>query len=94
MFNLGYLPRSDKLCITKPATTILALEASLRLLRPGGIVTLVCYTGHPGGDEEATAVDEFTRSLAQEDYEVLHYRFTNLVNDPPHLIAIAKRGGG
>ncbi len=50
MFNLGYLPGgSDRTCITRPQTTVPALEAALRLLRPGGVLTVVAYRGHPGG---------------------------------------------
>ena len=52
MFNLGYLPSgdADKNIITEPDSSIAALEASLQLLRPGGIITAVLYPGHAGGD--------------------------------------------
>ncbi len=50
MFNLGYLPSgdADKNIITQPDSTIAALEASLQLLRPGGIITAVLYPGGEG----------------------------------------------
>src|SRR5690625_1363959 len=48
IFNLGYLPRSDKKIITKPHSTITAVEKFLPLLKKGGIVVLVVYAGHPG----------------------------------------------
>ncbi|KAK4594887.1 hypothetical protein RGQ29_018569 [Quercus rubra] len=48
-FNLGYLPGGDKTIITKPETTLLALEAAKGILMPGGLISLVVYVGHPGG---------------------------------------------
>jgi hypothetical protein len=52
MFNLGYLPAdsSDKRIMTETASTLTALEAAIELLRPGGIITIVLYPGHKGGD--------------------------------------------
>ncbi|XP_075644152.1 tRNA (mnm(5)s(2)U34)-methyltransferase, chloroplastic isoform X2 [Castanea sativa] len=48
-FNLGYLPGGDKTIITKPETTLPALEAAKGILMPGGLISLVVYVGHPGG---------------------------------------------
>lgn len=48
-FNLGYLPGGDKTIITKSETTHLALEAAKRILKAGGLISLVVYVGHPGG---------------------------------------------
>ena len=59
MFNLGWLPRSDSPRVTQPATTRAALDAALALLRPGGRLTVLCYRGHPGGTEEAEAVEQW-----------------------------------
>ncbi len=56
MFNLGYLPGGDHSLITRREETLAALEAAMAVLRPGGLLTIVCYPGHPGGDEESAAV--------------------------------------
>ncbi|TYI47080.1 hypothetical protein E1A91_D13G148200v1 [Gossypium mustelinum] len=48
-FNLGYLPGGDKGIITTLKTTLLALEASKKMLILGGLISLVVYVGHPGG---------------------------------------------
>lgn len=56
MFNLGYLPGGDHTLITRPPTTLAALEAGRALLAPGGRMTILAYTGHPGGADEAAAV--------------------------------------
>jgi predicted methyltransferase len=52
MFNLGYLPGSDRAVVTVPATTGPAVRSAVGLLRPGGIVSVLVYTGHPGGEAE------------------------------------------
>ncbi|MEM9284053.1 MAG: class I SAM-dependent methyltransferase, partial [Verrucomicrobiota bacterium] len=49
-FNLGYLPGGDKSIITQPDTTLKALVASLECLDPRGLLTVVAYPGHTGGD--------------------------------------------
>ena len=56
MFNLGYLPYAEKEITTDRETTLQALEAAARLVRAGGMVTVICYRGHPGGQEEAAGV--------------------------------------
>lgn len=91
MFNLGYLPGSDKSTITTPDTTLPALNHALRCLKPGGIITVVQYVGHPGGKEEAQAVDTWAETLDPQQGQVLSYRFVNQRNDPPRLLAIERK---
>jgi predicted O-methyltransferase YrrM len=90
MFNLGYLPGSDHGLITRPKTTLPALKGALSLLVPGGLVSVVAYRGHPGGQEEANRVQAFLESLAQHEFSVLQYRFLNQANDPPELFLVEK----
>lgn len=91
MFNLGYLPGADHEVITRPGTTLEALTASLELLRPGGVLTVVVYSGHPGGEEEAAAVENWMAELPQRECQVMCYRFLNQRNYPPYLLAVEKR---
>ena len=65
-FNLGYLPGGDKSVITQTATTRLALRAAMVSLRPGGLLVLVAYRGHPGGPEECDAVRDELSSLTED----------------------------
>jgi len=65
MFNLGYLPGTDQVTITRTSSTIEALQQASELLTPGGIITCVCYPGHPGGLEEAEAVMDWASSHAE-----------------------------
>lgn len=56
MFNLGWLPRGPEGIITRPATTLAALERVAARLSPGGRLTILAYRGHAGGPEEQAAV--------------------------------------
>ena len=59
-FNLGWLPRSDKACVTKPETTVAALEAAVGLIdKSFGYLSIASYRGHAGGEEECEAVRKF-----------------------------------
>ncbi|WP_059171467.1 class I SAM-dependent methyltransferase [Bacillus sp. FJAT-27445] len=91
IFNLGYLPGSDKSVVTQPGTTISAVEQLLRMMAPGGIIVLVVYHGHEGGAVERDSLLEYVRGLDQKEAHVLHYQFINQKNNPPFIIAIEKR---
>ncbi|GKU75918.1 class I SAM-dependent methyltransferase [Paenibacillus sp. L3-i20] len=90
MFNLGYLPGGDESVITQPKTTIDALQASLTLLRAGGIVTCVLYPGHPGGEQEAAAVEDWAAGLPQNIAQAVIYRQLQR-KTAPYVISIEKR---
>lgn len=93
VFNLGYLPAADKSVITKPHTTLQALESLLEALEIGGRIALMIYYGHEGGAEEKDAVLEFVEQLPQQTYTVAQYRTLNQINTPPFLIMIEKLKG-
>ena len=91
MFNFGYLPGGDKTVTTKADSSVRAMQAAAALLAEGGLLTAVVYSGHPAGLAEAAAIEQWAAALPQEQYQVLHYRFTNQRNHPPQLLAIEKR---
>lgn len=63
LFNLGYLPGGDHGVITRTEKTLKALAAAVEILKPSGVLAVVCYPGHEGGGEEAAAVENFIASL-------------------------------
>ena len=91
MFNFGYLPGGDKTVTTTADSSVRAMQAAAALLAEGGLLTAVVYSGHPAGRAEAAAIKQWVAALPQEQYQVLHYRFTNQRNHPPQLLAIEKR---
>ncbi len=63
MFNLGYLPGADKSLVTRPDTTLAALDQAVALLRPGGVLSLMLYRGHAGAPREVAAVEDWLSRL-------------------------------
>ena len=91
MFNLGYLPSAEHNITTKAETTIVAIKKSLDMLEKNGVILLVIYHGHENGKLEKVAIEEFTSSLNQKEYNVMKLGFINQINNPPILVAIEKR---
>lgn len=88
VFNLGWLPGADREIATATATTLAALEASLQLLAPAGLVLITCYPGHTGGDTEATAVQEWAAALSSRSYFVWRMGQLNVTSDAPFCLLI------
>lgn len=84
VFNLGYLPGSDKSIQTTGSSTEIALEASSTLLRPGGILSVTAYRGHPGGLDEAQTVEQWMRIQENKGWHIEHH-LPNAKNHPPVL---------
>lgn len=91
IFNLGYLPKSDKQIITLPETTKQAMSAILKRLTVGGRMIVVIYYGHEGGEAEKDEVLQFCQNLPQEKFSVLNYQFINQKNNPPILLCVEKK---
>lgn len=89
MFNLGYLPGGDKDIITHTETTLIALKQALTHLQVHGLVTLVLYSGHPGGEQEATALHVYVQNLP-ETYTVSQYARLNTKHPAPELLVIER----
>ncbi|MEN7344348.1 MAG: class I SAM-dependent methyltransferase [Pseudomonadota bacterium] len=63
MFNLGFLPGSDKQTTTSFATTGRALTKLLTRLAHLGRLTVMAYRGHDGGESETQAVANLIHAL-------------------------------
>ena len=72
MFNLGYLPGSNKTIVTQAGTTLTALNQALQLLRPGGLLSLLLYRDHGGAASESNAVENWVKTLA-DGYTIERY---------------------
>lgn len=70
LFNLGYLPKGDKHIITQTHSTLLALTAACQLLAPQGILTILAYPGHVGGDVETASVQQWSEQLDTKQFAV------------------------
>ncbi|MBQ9682675.1 MAG: class I SAM-dependent methyltransferase [Neisseriaceae bacterium] len=90
MFNLGYLPQGDKHCTTQTDSTLIAIKKSLKLLRKNGILSVVLYGGHAAGVAECAAIEQFSGSLKQQDYDILRYQFANRPKTAPYALIFRK----
>nr|WP_288294597.1 class I SAM-dependent methyltransferase [uncultured Granulicatella sp.] len=91
IFNLGYLPGSDKKIITIPSSTQGAIQILLERLEKNGKIIIVSYYGHEGGLEEKDVVEELISALPQNEWSVLKYQFINQINCPPICYVIEKK---
>ena len=91
LFNLGFLPGSDKSVATGRASTLAALTALAPLMASGGLLSAHLYTGHAGGLDEARAVLEWAAALPRSAWHVLHLEQLNKLRNTEHLLLIARR---
>ena len=91
MFNLGYLPGGDKSIITQTASTLTALSIAGRLLAEGGIITVMAYPGHAGGDVETAQVNDWCTQLNPERFDVRIFYSVGNRDTTPRLFVISKR---
>jgi len=89
MFNLGYLPGSDKSIITQTKSSLLAVQQSLSLLDNSGIITIAAYPGHSGGDKETDAIKQWSEQLEKTKYTV-NTAFSSDKETAPRLYIIQK----
>jgi ubiquinone/menaquinone biosynthesis C-methylase UbiE len=91
MFNLGYLPGGDHARMTVPEETLRGLEGAAVVLRPGGVLSVVAYPGHPGGSGEAAAVEGWMARRAEEGWRVSRYGAVGTRRPAPFLLLAVKR---
>lgn len=91
MFNLGYLPGGDHCLVTGSASTIRAVESALQILDRDGLMTIVVYTGHEGGEEEYEALSHYLNLIPQSCADVLETSYINQANQPASLFVVIKK---
>jgi predicted methyltransferase len=91
IFNLGYLPGSDKTITTNSESTIKAINAAINNTVSGGIVILVIYPGHAEGLIESEDIKDYLSDFSQDIGHILQYGFINQQNNPPYILAIEKK---
>ena len=90
MFNLGYLPGSDKSVTTLPESTLSALDIALNLLSEDGIISILAYSGHPGGADECRAVKAWASQLPTGAYKTSVIDPLPDHHSPPERILISR----
>ena len=91
VFNFGRLPGGDPSIFTRSVTSVAALEAALRLLKPGGVIAIALYYGGANGYGERDAVMTWLETLDDRKFSVLRCDWANRRNDPPMPVFIWNR---
>lgn len=92
MFNLGYLPNADKSITTHTHSTLQALSHACAALSAGGIITILCYPGHPSGAHETQAITAYLATLVNtEPFAMIRYNSALASDSTPVLFALIKQ---
>lgn len=91
LFNLGYLPGTDKKTITQAQSTTLALQQAAEIVAPGGLISVLCYTGHPGGMQEFVAIRECLLRLPDRQWHKQVINQNAVSAGEPVLFLLQKR---
>mgnify|MGYP006277399179 CR=1 FL=1 len=91
IYNLGYLPGSEHNIKTEKDTTIKSLEKAVDIIDDNGLIVIVIYTEHEGGELEKEAILDYTTNLDYKTFNVMHYHFINQKKNPPEVVVIKKR---
>lgn len=83
VFNFGRLPGGNPDIFTTEQSSIKAIAAGLRLLKPGGIMSLSIYYGGANGYAERDAILQYLRTIDDKKYSVLIGDWANRAGDPP-----------
>jgi len=90
MFNLGYLPGSDKKVTTMRSTTLPAIEAAISLMAADAVILIAVYPGHEEGAEEGRMICEYLSSLSR--HKICATKI-NILNSPtsPFFIVVENK---
>ncbi len=83
MFNLGYLPGSNRKELTTMCTTTLpAVQAAIELLGKDSILLVAVYPGHEEGAREGEMLSEYLSALDRKEISVTRFGIINSKTSP------------
>lgn len=89
IYNLGYLPNTDKKIKTTASSTIKSIDRALTYLsnHDDFIIVICVYVGHEEGIKESVEIDKLLSTLDNKKFLVSKY--SNLYrNNPPYVLTI------
>ena len=66
------MPGRDKTIMTTEDTSLPAIKKAINLVKTGGIVSVMAYSGHKEGEAECAAIYEFLKTLPSKKYHVAY----------------------
>ncbi|TFB13804.1 16S rRNA (cytosine(1402)-N(4))-methyltransferase [Filobacillus milosensis] len=91
IFNLGYLPGSDKQIATSSSTTIKAINQLFPLLEPQRYIVIVVYPGHSEGQAEKEELMQFLSGIPAKEADIVKYQMVNRSSGAPFAVALYKK---
>ena len=86
MFNLGYLPGSDKSITTMRKTTLPAIEAAISLMARDAVIIVAIYPGHPEGEAEGKEICEYLSGLSRHKVCATQVKILNSPTSPFFIV--------
>jgi methylase of polypeptide subunit release factors len=90
LFNLGYLPLTDKTITTKKESTLISVKSLINHIPRDGFILLTVYPNHQAGYEESVALTEYFQTLDHLIFKVIKIDLPFLDNYPPYIYFITK----
>ena len=90
MFNLGYLPGSDKSVTTMRKTTLPAIEAAISLMARDAVIIVAIYPGHPEGEAEGKEICEYLSSISRHKICATQVKILNSPTSPFFIVIESK----
>lgn len=89
VYNLGYLPGSDKSVKTLIDSTLESIKDAMRLIKKSGAISVTFYPGHTEGKEERDAILEWGSHIDPQLWSLCHHQWMNR-RDAPSLLLMQK----
>lgn len=86
IYNLGYLPGSDKELKTIPKTTLISISKAFSLIKKNGLISITCYPGHLEGNIEEKEILKMIRKLPPKEWKILYFKHKDKENAPSLLL--------
>lgn len=90
VFNLGYLPHADPTIKTQEKNTITALKHAIKRLSAKGIISILAYPGHTGGNSEMLAIIHWLGQLDSLHFAISMIHSMHEQADSPRLFTLQK----
>lgn len=90
VYNLGFLPGSDRRVTTTAERSMASLAAAAAALAGGGLMSVHAYGGHPGGSEELEAASDWFGALPARQWTTAGYALRNKEKNPETLFLAEK----
>ncbi len=90
LFNLGWLPGSDRSVTTMRDTTLMAVKSAIELMDDDAGILIAVYPGHEEGRLEGEELELFLGTLSNKQFCVTKMR---IINSPkaPYFLLLEKK---